>query len=311
MKTMAVTMAQVKELRELTGAGMMDCKNALTETDGDIEAAIDWLRAKGLAKAAKKAGRVAAEGLVAVATDGTRGAVVELNSETDFVARNEEFQKLVADIAQLALDGGSDAATLNAMPFGDSGMSVAEQITAAVAKIGENMGLRRSATLSVPEGVVSSYVHNAVASGMGRMGVLVALNSSANPEALNELGRQIAMHIAAINPLAVSAKDVDEAVVERERAVFTEQANSSGKPAEIVQKMVEGRIRKFFSEVCLLEQVFVVDGESKVGAFIEQKAKELGAPIELTGFVRMALGDGIEKEESDFAAEVAAAAGTE
>ena len=308
---MAVTMAQVKELRELTGAGMMDCKNALSETDGDIEAAIDWLRAKGLAKAAKKAGRVAAEGLVAVATDGTRGAVVELNSETDFVARNEEFQKLVTDIAQLALDGGADAAALNAMPFGDTGMSVAEQITAAVARIGENMGLRRSATLSVPEGVVSSYVHNAVGNGMGRMGVLVALKSSADPEALNALGRQIAMHIAAINPLAVSAKDVDEAVVERERAVFTEQANSSGKPAEIVQKMVEGRIRKFFSEVCLLEQVFVVDGESKVGAFIEQKAKELGAPIELTGFVRMALGEGIEKEESDFAAEVAAAAGTE
>ncbi len=307
---MAVSMAQVKELREMTGAGMMDCKNALVETDGDIEAAIDWLRSKGLAKAAKKAGRVAAEGLVGVATNGTTGAVVEVNSETDFVARNEEFQKLVSSIATLALEGGTDAEKLNAMQYPGADMNVADTVTAAVAKIGENMGLRRSAVLSVNDGVVASYIHNAAAEGLGRMGVLVALESTGDKDELQALGKQIAMHIAAINPLAISSDDVDEAVVARERAVFTEQANASGKPAEIVAKMVDGRIRKFFSEVCLLEQVFVIDGESKVGAFIEAKAKEIGADIKLTGFVRMALGDGIEKEESDFAAEVAAAAGS-
>ncbi len=307
---MAVSMAQVKELREMTGAGMMDCKNALVETDGDIEAAIDWLRSKGLAKAAKKAGRVAAEGLVGVATNGTTGAVVEVNSETDFVARNEEFQKIVSTIATLALEGGTDADTLNAMQYPGSGKSVADTVTAAIAKIGENMGLRRSSVLSVDDGVVASYIHNASADGLGRMGVLVALQSTGDKEVLLALGKQVAMHIAAINPLAISSDDVDEAVVARERAVFTEQANASGKPAEIVAKMVDGRIRKFFAEVCLLEQVFVIDGESKVGNFIEAKAKEAGADIKLTGFVRMALGDGIEKEESDFAAEVAAAAGT-
>ncbi|MCF6303591.1 MAG: translation elongation factor Ts, partial [Devosiaceae bacterium] len=272
--------------------------------------AIDWLRSKGLAKAAKKAGRVAAEGLVGVATNGTTGAVVEVNSETDFVARNEEFQKIVSTIATLALEGGTDADTLNAMQYPGSGKSVADTVTAAIAKIGENMGLRRSSVLSVDDGVVASYIHNASADGLGRMGVLVALQSTGDKEVLLALGKQVAMHIAAINPLAISSDDVDEAVVARERAVFTEQANASGKPAEIVAKMVDGRIRKFFAEVCLLEQVFVIDGESKVGNFIEAKAKEAGADIKLTGFVRMALGDGIEKEESDFAAEVAAAAGT-
>ena len=307
---MAVSMAQVKELREMTGAGMMDCKNALVDNGGDIEAAIDWLRSKGLAKAAKKAGRVAAEGLVGVATNGTTGSSIELNSETDFVARNEEFQNLVSTIATLALDGGKDADTLNAMAYPDAGMNVGEKITAAVAKIGENMGLRRAEVLSVSDGVVASYIHNAAADNMGRMGVLVALESSADKDMLLALGKQIAMHIAAINPMAISSDDIDPAVVARERAIFTEQANASGKPEAIVEKMVEGRIRKFYSEVCLLEQVFVIDGENKVGKVIETAAKDAGVDIKLTGFVRMALGDGIEKEESDFAAEVAAAAGT-
>ncbi len=308
---MAITASQVKELREMTGAGMMDCKNALTATDGDIEAAIDWLRSKGLAKAAKKAGRVAAEGLVGVASDGTTGAVVEVNSETDFVARNEEFQKLVSDVARRALDGGTDADKLNAMTYPGSDASVADTITAAVARIGENMGLRRSALLKVEDGVVATYVHNAAADGLGRMGVLVALESKGDKQVLAALGKQVAMHIAAINPLAVSPDDLDPAVVARERAVFTEQANDSGKPANIIEKMVEGRIRKFYSEVCLLEQVFVIDGETRVGDAIKNAEKDAGAEIRLTGFVRLALGEGIEKEESDFAAEVAAAAGSE
>ncbi len=308
---MAVTVAQVKELRELTGAGMMDCKQALQANDGNIEASIDWLRSKGLAKAAKKSGRVAAEGLIGVATDGTVGAVVEVNSETDFVARNEEFQQLVRSIADLALTKGDDAETLNGAAFPGYEGSVAEKITSAVARIGENMGLRRSAQLRVNEGTVSSYIHNAAADGLGRMGILVALESTGDKDVLSALGKQIAMHVAAINPLAVSSDELDPAVVARERAVFTEQANDSGKPAAIIEKMVEGRIRKFFAEVCLLEQVFVIDGESKVGDTIKAAEADAGAPIKLTGFVRFALGDGIEKEESDFAAEVAAAAGTE
>ncbi len=308
---MAVTVAQVKELRELTGAGMMDCKQALQANDGDIEASIDWLRSKGLAKAAKKSGRVAAEGLIGVATDGMVGAVVEVNSETDFVARNEEFQQLVRSVADLALTKGDDAETLNAAAFPGYEGSVAEKITSAVARIGENLGLRRSAQLRVNEGTVSSYIHNAAADGLGRMGILVALESTGDKDVLSALGKQIAMHVAAINPLAVSSDELDPAVVARERAVFTEQANDSGKPAAIVEKMVEGRIRKFFAEVCLLEQVFVIDGESKVGDAIKAAEADAGAPIKLTGFVRFALGDGIEKEESDFAAEVAAAAGTE
>ena len=308
---MAISASQVKELRDITGAGMMDCKSALNENNGDIESSIDWLRSKGLAKAAKKAGRVAAEGLVGVATNETSGAVVEVNSETDFVARNEEFQELVATIAKRALDGGTDADTLNAMSYPDSDLSVADKITAAVARIGENMGLRRSAFLSVSEGAVCSYVHNVEVDGLGRMGVLVALQSSGDKSVLKTLGKQIAMHIAAINPLAISSDELDPAVVARERAVYTEQANDSGKPAQIIEKMVEGRIRKFYSEVCLLDQVFVIDGETKVGDFIKNVEKDAGAEIKLTGFVRMALGEGVEKEESDFAAEVAAAAGTE
>ncbi|HHG90741.1 MAG TPA: elongation factor Ts [Devosia sp.] len=308
---MAVTAAQVKELREVTGAGMMDCKQALQANEGDIEASIDWLRSKGLAKAAKKSGRVAAEGLVGVAIEGKVGAVVEVNSETDFVARNEEFQQLVRSIADLALSAGQDAETLNAAGFPGFGGSVEEKVTSAVARIGENMGLRRSAQISVDDGIVSSYIHNAVADGLGRMGILVALESAGDKEVLGTLGKQIAMHVAAINPLAVSADELDPAVVARERAVFVEQAKESGKPADIIEKMVEGRIRKFYSEVCLLEQVFVIDGETKVGDAIKAAETDAGAPIRLAGFVRYALGEGIEKVESDFAAEVAAAAGTE
>ncbi len=307
---MAISVSQVKELRELTGVGMMDCKAALIATDGDIEAAIDWLRSKGLAKAAKKAGRVAAEGLVGLTSADNIGAVVEVNSETDFVARNEEFQQLVKTIANLALKGGDNAETLNAMAYPGTEGSVADRVTAAVAKIGENLGLRRAATIAVNEGVVASYVHNGVADGLGRMGVLVALQSSGDKNVLEALGKQIAMHVAATNPLAVSAEDLDPDLVARERAVFTEQANASGKPAPIVEKMVEGRIRKFYSEVCLLEQVFVIDGETKVGDAVRGAEKDAGAPIKLSGFVRFALGEGVEKEETDFAAEVAAAAGT-
>ncbi len=306
---MAISASQVKELREMTGAGMMDCKTALNATEGDIEAAIDWLRSKGLAKAAKKAGRVAAEGLVGVATNGTTGAVVEINSETDFVALNPEFQALVSTTAKRALEGGVDADTLNAMTYPGEEITVAEKITAAVAKIGENMGLRRAEMLSVKEGVVATYVHNGVVDGLGRMGVLVALQSSGDGKVLQALGKQIAMHIAAINPLAISSDQLDEAVVARERAVFSEQAKESGKPPAIVEKMVEGRIRKFYSEVCLLDQVFVIDGETKVGDVIKNAAKDLGTEITLTAFSRLALGEGVEKEENDFAAEVAAAAG--
>ncbi len=312
---MAISASQVKELRELTGAGMMDCKSALTATDGDIEAAIDWLRSKGLSKAAKKSGRVAAEGLVGVATGQNRGTVVEVNSETDFVARNQEFQDLVSAIAVAANNSSEkadsmDAEKVNAMPFGDSGMNIGEKITATVATIGENMVLRRAAALEVNQGVVASYIHNGVAQGLGRMGVLVALESAGDRDVLLGLGKQIAMHIAAINPLAISSGDIDPATLARERAVFTEQANASGKPANIVEKMVEGRIRKFYSEVCLLEQVFVIDGENKVGDVIKAAQKDAGADISLTGFIRMALGDGVEKVESDFASEVAAAAGS-
>ncbi len=307
---MTVSVSQVKELREITGVGMMDCKAALIACDGDIEAAIDWLRTRGLARAAKKAGRVAAEGLVGVATAGNVGAVVEVNSETDFVARNEEFQQLVSTIARLGLEGGSDANTLNAMAYPGGEGSVADRVSAAVAKIGENLGLRRAAKFSVTEGVVASYVHNAVADGLGRMGILVALDSSGDVDVLKALGKQIAMHVAAINPLAVSAGDLDADVVARERAIFTEQATASGKPAPIVEKMVEGRMRKFFGEVCLLEQVFVIDGQTKVAEIITSAEKEAGAPIKLAGFVRLALGDGVEKQQTDFAAEVAAAAGT-
>ena len=304
---MAVTAQQVKELRDATGVGMMDCKKALAETNGDMEAAIDWLRTRGLAKAAKKAGRVAAEGLIGIYVDGTQGAIVEVNSETDFVARNEQFQGIVANIAKLALKANGDVAALGAEVYPETSRSVSEELTNAIATIGENMNLRRTGKLAVSDGVIGTYVHNAVKPGLGKLGIIVALESTGNKEALAGLGKQLAMHIANTNPLSVSPDDLDPAAVERERAIFTEQASGSGKPAEIVAKMVEGRVRKYYEEVTLLAQTFVIDGETKVADVIKAAEKDVGAPVKVTGFVRYALGEGIEKEESDFAAEVAAA----
>jgi elongation factor Ts len=303
---MAVTAAMVKELREKTGAGMMDCKKALTETDGDIEVAVDWLRTKGLAAAAKKSGRVAAEGLVAALTSGTVGAVVELNSETDFVARNDEFQGFVRTLAELSLSNSDDLDAIKALDYPNTGRTVEEQLTHNIATIGENMNLRRAARLKVGSGAVVPYVHNAVASGLGKIGVLVALESSGDADKLSDLGKQIAMHVAAAAPQSLSTDDLDPASVERERSVLVEQAKDSGKPDEIIEKMVEGRLRKFYQEVVLLEQTFVVDNETKIAKVVENAAKEIGAPVTLTGFVRFQLGEGIEREESDFAAEVAA-----
>lgn len=303
---MAVTAALVKELREKTGAGMMDCKKALTETSGDLEAAVDWLRTKGLAAAAKKSGRVAAEGLVGVATSGLKGTAVEINSETDFVARNDTFQGFVATVASLALDHGADIATLQEAAYPGSGRTVAEELTHNIATIGENMSFRRIAELSVTDGVVVPYVHNAVKPGLGKIGVLVALESTGAKDKLAELGKQIAMHVAATAPQSLSTDDLDPEAIERERAVLVDQARDSGRPEEIITKMVEGRLRKFYQEVVLLEQTFVIDNETKVGKVVENAAKDVGAPVTLTGFVRFQLGEGIEREESDFAAEVAA-----
>lgn len=300
-----VSAALVKDLRAKTGAGMMDCKKALAECGGDLEAAVDWLRKKGLAAAAKKAGRVAAEGLVAVAVAGNRGAVVEVNAETDFVARNEQFQAMVRNIARVALDKGGDAGAVSAAPYPGTGRSVQDEIVNAVATIGENMNLRRTAALSVEKGVVAAYVHNALGEGIGKMGVLVALKSAGKPEALQAFGRQLAMHVAAANPLSVNVSSLDPAAIERERAVLAEQARASGKPAEIIGKMVEGRLRKYYQEVVLLEQTFVIDGETPVAKAVAAAAKEAGAPIEVAGFVRFALGEGVEKKEADFATEVA------
>ncbi|MBO6892980.1 MAG: elongation factor Ts [Roseibium sp.] len=304
---MSITAAMVKELREKSGAGMMDCKTALTESGGDMEAAVDWLRTKGLAKAAKKAGRVAAEGLVGVAAEGNKAAVIELNSETDFVARNEGFQELVSKVAKVAL--GTDGSVEAVAAADVDGKPVSETITDAVATIGENMTLRRSAVLSASEGVVSTYIHGKVVEGLGKIGVLVALESSGDADKLNALGRQIAMHIAATSPLALNTDDLDPAVVERERTVFSEQARESGKPENIIEKMVEGRLRKFYEEVTLVKQAFVINPDQTVEQAVEALAKELGTEVKLSGFVRFALGEGIEKEEQDFAAEVAAATG--
>lgn len=303
-----ITAALVKELREKSGAGMMDCKKALNESNGDLEGAIDWLRKKGLAAAAKKAGRVAAEGLVAVASAAGKAAVVELNAETDFVARNDKFQDFVKSVAELALPVNGDLAGLKATAFpGGEGRSVEEQVTHMIATIGENMNLRRSAGLTVEQGVVATYMHSAIQPGLGKIGVLVALESTGDVAKLEEVGKQIAMHVAAANPLFLSSKDVDQSALDRERDVLSEQARASGKPEEIIAKMVEGRLRKYYEEVCLLEQVFVIDGETKISKVVDALAKTVGAPVALTGFVRFALGDGIEKEENDFAAEVAAA----
>ncbi|NKD87120.1 elongation factor Ts [Haematospirillum sp. 15-248] len=304
-----ITAALVKELRETSGAGMMDCKKALSETGGDLEAAVDWLRKKGLAAAAKKAGRVAAEGLVAVAAISARAAVVELNAETDFVARNDQFQSLAQGIAQVALGVDGDVDALKAAAFPGSGRSVADEVTAAIASIGENMNLRRYQALSVSSGVVASYVHTAVKPGLGKIGVLVALESEGDVTRLEEVGKQIAMHVAAANPQYLDKDLVDTAALDRERDVLADQARASGKSEDIISKMVDGRLRKFYEEVCLVEQIFVIDGESRISAVVADLSKELGKPVVLKGFVRFALGEGIEKQESDFAAEVAAAAG--
>ncbi|MBW8284369.1 MAG: translation elongation factor Ts [Rhizobium sp.] len=303
-----ITAALVKELREKSGAGMMDCKKALTENNGDVEAAIDWLRAKGIAKADKKSGRTAAEGLIGIAGAGTKAVVVEVNSETDFVARNDAFQELVRGVASVALttDGTVDA--IAAANYPATGKSVSDTIKDAIGHIGENMTLRRAALLSVEDGVVATYVHNAVSDGLGKLGVLVALKSTGNKDVLTAIGRQVAMHIAATNPLAIRAEEVDATVAERERNVFIEQSRASGKPDAIIEKMVDGRMRKFFEEVALLSQAFVINPELTVGAAIKEAEKEAGAPIEVTGMARLLLGEGIEKEESDFAAEVAAVA---
>ncbi len=304
-----ISAVAVKELREQTGAGMMDCKKALAEAGGDMTKAVDWLRAKGLAAAAKKAGRVAAEGLVAVSAQATSGVVVEVNSETDFVSRNDKFQAFVRAIADLARAKGADLEALKKLPYPDAGRTVAEEAVNLVATIGENIQIRRVEGLKVERGIVASYLHNSLAPGLGKIGVLVGLESSADPAKLAELGKQIAMHVAAAKPLAATVDGLDPAAVERERKVLTEQAAQSGKPADIVAKMVEGRLRKYYEEVVLDRQIFVIDSESKVGDVLAKAAKELGHPVKLAGFVRFTLGEGIEKQATDFAAEVLATAG--
>ncbi len=298
-----ITAALVKDLREQTGAGMMDCKKALTETGGDLEAAIDWLRKKGLSAAAKKSGRVAAEGLIGIASAPGRGAMVEVNAETDFVARNESFQAFVAAVANIALETGEDVEALKAAPYPDTVRSVAEELTQLVATIGENMTIRRARLLTVSQGVVASYVHSALRPGIGKIGVLVAIEGTGEFEALETLGRQVGMHVAATRPEALDINAVDPAALDRERAVLSEQARASGKPEAIIEKMVDGRIRKYYEEVVLLEQVWVHDGESRVRAVVEKSGATLA------GFARFQLGEGIEKSTTDFAAEVAAAAG--
>ena len=303
-----ITAASVKELRERTGAGMMDCKNALTENGGEMEASVDWLRTKGLAAAAKKAGRTAAEGLVGVAVRGTMGAVVEVNSETDFVAKNEQFQRFVGEVAQLALATGNDIDELSRANYSGGG-TVAEALTHNIATIGENQSLRRAARLEVGEGAIVSYVHNAAAPNMGKIGVLVALESAAPAASLQALGKQIAMHIAAANPLALDAGGLDPALIERERTIAMEKARESGKPANIVEKMVEGGLAKFRKDNALLSQLFVIDNKTPVADVIALAAKEAGVPVTLKAFERFQLGEGIEKAASDFAAEVAATAG--
>ena len=306
---MSISAAQVKELRDITGAGMMDCKAALAETNGDVEAAIDLLRKKGIAKADKKAGRTAAEGLIGVAAEGTDAVVVEVNSETDFVARNDSFQEIVRNVAQAALGtDGSSEAVANA-PYPGSGKSVVDTIKDAVGTIGDNMSFRRSAKLSVSQGAVATYVHNSVEDNLGKMGVLVAVETAGNADAARAFGRQVAMHVAATNPLSLTPDEIDAAVVEREKAIYADQARASGKPDNIIENMVEGRLRKFYEEVVLLKQAFVINPDLTVEKALQEAEKEIGAPAKITGFIRFALGEGIEREEADFAAEVAAAAG--
>jgi elongation factor Ts len=302
-----ITASMVKDLRDKTGAGMMDCKNALTETNGDMEAAIDWLRKKGISKAAKKAGRAAAEGLVGVAVDANTGVLLEVNAETDFVARNEEFKSFVKDASKLALKEGGDLEKLLAAPMGSS--SVQQTLTEMVAKIGENMSVRRAAALSVNPGVVAAYVHNPASPELGKIGVLVGLKSTADKDKLSALAKQLAMHVAAAAPLALTQAHMSKDVVDREYAIQKDLALQSGKPEAVVEKMMEGRMRKYYEETVLLQQTFVIDGETQIAKLIEKASKDLGAPVEIEGFVRFQVGEGIEKAQGDFADEVAQMAG--
>ncbi|MHC2334375.1 translation elongation factor Ts [Bradyrhizobium sp. USDA 4454] len=302
-----ITAAMVKDLRESTGAGMMDCKAALTENNGDMTAAQDWLRKKGLSKAAKKAGRVAAEGLIGALTAGTKGVLVEVNSETDFVARNEQFQGLVKMIAQVALKHGADVETIKASKVGDATVETA--ISDAIATIGENMTLRRAASLEVGQGVVSSYVHNAVVEGAGKIGVIVALESTGKTDELAVLGRQLAMHVAAAKPLALDPAGLDPQTVKREKDVLADKYRQQGKPENVIEKIVDSGLKTYYKEVCLLDQAFIHDSGKSVAQAVKEAEGKVGGPIKIAGFVNYALGEGIEKQESDFAAEVAAASG--
>ncbi len=304
-----ITAKLVSELRDKTGVSMMECKKALAETNGDMNKAVDLLRKKGQATAEKKGGRIAADGLIGMAVSGKEAALVEVNAETDFVAKNAEFQDMVLKVASLAIATKGDAEKIKSSAFGN-GATVSEHITNLIAKIGENMSLRRAQIISVGNGVIAGYMHNASTPVLGKIGVLVALESSGDKAKLESLGKQIAMHIAAANPQALSPDKLDKAVVEREKAIFSEQAAASGKPADIIAKMVEGRLRKFYEEVCLLDQIFVVDVETKISKLLENAAKDIGAPVTISGYVRFALGEGIQKKETDFAAEVAAMAKT-
>ena len=305
---MSISASQVKELRDLTGAGMMDCKTALAETGGDIEAAVDWLRAKGISKADKKAGRTAAEGLIGVEPGLREAAIVEVNSETDFVARNDAFQQIAANVGKVALAYGTTEAVA-AAKYPGSDKSVTDTIKDAVGTIGENLSFRRSAKLTVAHGAVATYIHNAVADNLGKLGVLVAIETTGDAHKAGAFARQVAMHIAAINPLALTTEELDPTAVEREKAIFSEQARESGKPEAIIEKMVEGRLRKFYEEVVLLKQAFVLNPDVTVEKALADAEKDIGAPAKITAYLRFALGEGIEKEETDFAAEVAAAAG--
>ena len=301
-----ITAALVKELRGKTGAGMMDCKKALAETNSDLEAAVDWLRTKGLAAAAKKAGRIASEGLIGLATTHNKGALVEINAETDFVARNETFQNFVSKVAQVALIEGNQINNINSAKIPNGERSVEEELSHLIATIGENMTIRRAAVVSVSKGILASYIHNAMTPGMGKIGVLVGLESDSDSPELPELGKQIAMHIAAAKPLAISHDQLPLEDVEREKNILSKQARESGKPEEIIEKMLAGRLNKFYEEVCLLDQTFVIDGESKISEIITNAAEKLNSPVSIVGFALMVLGEGVEKKEEDFAAEVAA-----
>ena len=301
--------ALVKDLRDKTGVGMMDCKKALTETDGDLEAAVDWLRTQGLSAAEKKAGRVASEGLIGLSVEGSTGALVEVNAETDFVARNDDFQVFVQTVAGLAHASGGDVDALKAADYPETGRTVEEQLTHMIATIGENMSLRRVQVIEAKKGMLASYMHNALAPGLGKIGVLVALESEADGDVLETLGKQLAMQVAATKPQAISRDGLDADLVKRERDVLAEQARATGKPEDIIEKMLEGRMRKFYEEVCLVDQTFVIDGETKIEKVLEAAAEEAGNPISISSFGLLVLGQGVEKKQEDFAAEVAAAIG--